>query len=158
MKETHPLFGPLEYDDYLGYTTSTTVLFSGKKTEVELIISETLGNGGIEEIHCDTYNVLIENWEEIVPDVLQAIIKYQNTEWGASDHTQSFPMFKTMNDVLENVELIRITLEAGIPEYRKQEGRYVVLLFSAEWVNNDYRLLSVALINEKVVEVTDQDV
>lgn len=91
-------------------------------------------------------------------DVLQSIIEYQNDEWDSTDYTQSFPKFKTVDDVLENVELTRITLEARPPEYRKQEGRYIILLFNAEWVNDDYRLLSVALINENVVEVSDQDI
>ncbi len=156
MQVSHPLFGKLEYDDYEGYITKTVVMFSGKETEVELIISETLGDGGIETQHSEAYEALIVNWTKIVSDVLQAIIEYQNEEWDSTDHTQSFPKFKMVDDVLENVELTRITLEAKPPEYRKQEGRYIVLLFNAEWVNDDYGLLSVALINEKVVEVSDQ--
>jgi hypothetical protein len=133
-------------------------MFSGKETEVELIISETLGNGGIEKEHCEAYEALLANWDKIVPDVLQAIIKYQNDEWDSTDYTQSFPKFKTVNDVLENIELTSITINSLTPEYREQEGRYVILIFGAEWVNDDYHLLSVALINEKVVEVTDQDI
>lgn len=158
MQVSHPLFGELEYDDYEGYKTKTVVMFSGKETEIELIISETLGTGGIEKEHCQAYEALIANWDKIVSDVLQSIIEYQNDEWDSTDYTQSFPKFKTVDDVLENVELTRITLEARPPEYRKQEGRYIILLFNAEWVNDDYRLLSVALINENVVEVSDQDI
>jgi hypothetical protein len=158
MQVSHPLFGELEYDDYEGYVTKKIVMFSGKETEVELIISETLGNGGIEKEHCEAYEALLANWDKIVPDVLQAIIKYQNDEWDSTDYTQSFPKFKTVNDVLENIELTSITINSLTPEYREQEGRYVILIFGAEWVNDDYHLLSVALINEKVVEVTDQDI
>ena len=36
--------------------------------------------------------------------------------------------------------------------------RYVVLLFETHWVNDDYRILSVALANEKVVYVTDENI
>lgn len=157
MQISHPLFGELEYDDYEGYKAKTIITFSDKETEVDLILSEIYGNGGIEEEHCKAYEALIANWGNIVPEVLQAIIKYQNEEWDSTDYTQSFPKFKTVNDVFENVELIGITVEAGLPEYQ-EEGRYIILLFDAEWVNNDYRLLSVALINEKVVEVSDQDI
>ncbi|WP_167397277.1 hypothetical protein [Lysinibacillus mangiferihumi] len=32
-----------------------------------------------------------------------------------------------------------------------EEEGYVVLLFEAKWVNDDYRILSVALANEKVI-------
>ncbi len=156
MQVSHPLFGELEYDDYEGYITKTVVMFSGKETEVELIISETLGDGGIEQSHCEAYEALIENWNKFLPDILQSILEYQNKEWDSTDYTQSFPKFKTVDDLLDNIELTRITLEAQPPEYRRQEGRYIVLLFNVEWVNDDYGLLSVALINEKVVEVSDQ--
>lgn len=158
MQISHPLFGELEYDEYEGYVTETVVMFSGKETEIELTISETLGNGGIEKEHCDAYEALLINWDKIVPDVLKSIIEYQNEEWDSTDYTQSFTKFQTVEDVLENTELISIKIEATPPEYRNQKGRYIILIFSAEWVNNDYRLLSVALINEKVVEVTDQDI
>lgn len=158
MQLSHPLFGELEYDDYEGYKTKATVLFSGKETEVELILSETFGSGGVEQEHAEAYHALIEHRDTIVPDILKAIIQYQHEEWDSSDHTQSFPKFKTIDDVLKNVELTRITIEVRPPEYRNQEGRYIILLFGAEWVNDDYRLLSVALLNETVVEVTDQDI
>lgn len=158
MQISYSLFGELEYDDYEGYKTKTVVMFSDKEKEVDLVISETLGNGGIEKEHCEAYEALIVNWDKIVPNILQSIIEYQNEEWDSTDYTQSFPKFKTVEDVLENIELTSITIEAQPPEYRKQKGRYIILLFSAEWVNDDYGLLSVALINEKVVEVSDQDI
>ena len=143
----HPLFGELEYDyDYEEYKTDIIVAISGKETKVELIISE------IEEVHCATYKALMGNWGKIIQNVLQSILEYQNEEWGATNHTQSFPFFKTVDDVLEHTELFGIRLHA----HPEQEGQYVILSFSAECVNNDYRVLSVALINEKVAEVTDQ--
>lgn len=158
MQESHPLFGELEYDDYEGYITKTVVEFSGQEKEIELVISETNGNGGIEKGHCEAYEAMLANWDKIEPDVLQAIIEYQNEHWDDTDHTQSYPKFKTVEDVLENAELIGIRIEARPHEYLELEGRFIVLLFSAEWVNNDYELLSVALVNEKVIRVTDQDI
>lgn len=157
MKVSHPLFGELEYDDYVGYQTKTVVMFSGNEIEIDLVISETLGNGGIEKAHCEAYEALTLNWDKMVPKVLQAVMEYQNEEWDSTDYTQSFPKFQTVDDVLANIELTRITLEVRPPMYREIEGRYIVLLFHAEWVNNDYRLLSVAMVNEEVTEVSDQD-
>lgn len=157
MKLSHPLFQELEYDDYGGYKTKAVFPFSGKEGEVDLILSETFGNGGIEPGHCTAYEALLAGWQTIVPEVLYAILSYQNDEWGATDHTQSFPKFQTVEDVLEYTAFIGITLHACSPDYLGARGRYAVLLFHAEWVNNDYRLLSVALLNEKVVEVSDQE-
>ncbi|MEW4413436.1 hypothetical protein [Clostridium sp. AN503] len=78
-----------------------------------------------------------------------------NGSWGDTDHTNSFLKFETAQDVLDNTELYGIQIETQSPD--NQDDRYVVLLFNAEWVNDDYRILSVALVNEKVDEVTDQN-
>lgn len=158
MQESHPLFGELEYDEYEGFITKKVVLFSGEEAEIELVISDPYEEGEIQEEHCEAYEAMLASWDKVVPDVLQAIIKYQNEHWDDSDHTQSYPMFKTVNDVLEHVKLISIRIDAQPHESLELEGRFVVLIFSAEWVNNDYKLLSVALVKEKVIEVTDQDI
>lgn len=155
MELSHPVFGELDYDEVEGYITQTVVPFLGKDREVELVLSELWGEGGIEPQHVEAYEAMKRNWDALVADMVQAIIHYQNENWDSSDHTQSFPVFKTVEDVREHVELISIKLEAGTPD--DQEGRYIVIVFSAEWVNNDYGVLSVGLINEKVVQVTDQD-
>lgn len=155
----HPLFGELEYDEdeYEGYKAKAVVTFKGKETEVDLMLSEVLGDGGVEETHCEAYKAMMENWDQIVAEALQAALEYQNESWEDSDHTMSFPKFKTVEDVLDNIELFSIKIEARPPMDFDQDGRYIVLIFEAEWVNNDYRLLSVGLYNEKVDEVTDQD-
>ena len=160
--QTHPLFGQLEYDDYEGYKTNIIVKVRGEEIKIELIISEYLfGDGGIEEAHCEAYIALMENWDNIMQDVFQNIIEYQNDEWDSTDYSASFPLFESIDDVVKNTKITGITLNLHPEEYgmfRGQEGRFVVLLFNAEWVNDDYRILSVALINEKVVEVTDQNI
>jgi hypothetical protein len=155
MQVIHPLFGELEYDDYEGYKTKKIVSFSGKETEIELIIKT---DNEIEKDYCETYETLMINWDEIVPNVIQAIIQYQNEEWSSTDHTQSFPQFKTPCDVLENIKLFGIKIATLIMGHKKQKGCYVVLTFEAEWVNDDYGILSVALDDGKVIEVSDQDI
>ncbi|MGL4695503.1 DUF6985 domain-containing protein [Enterococcus larvae] len=156
MENNHLLFGKLTYDEYDGYRGKIPVSFSGNEEEVELIISEIFGDGGIEDGHREAYDMLSKNWEDVVQEVVQSVLIYQNEIWDSTDHTQCFPKFQTENDVLKNIELISITLEAKAPDFRGQQGRYAVMVFNAEWVNDDYHLLSVALINEKVVEISDQ--
>ena len=157
-----PIFGKLKYDDdYRAYKTKTTLKVLDKEVKVDLIISELFGVGGIEEAHCEAYNAFMENVNKIMQDVFQGIIKYQNNEWDSTDHSASFPMFKTIDDVIKNTKIISITLKIHPEKYgsfRGQRGRFIVLIFNAKWVNDDYGLLSVALINEKVVEVTDQNI
>lgn len=155
---TNPLFGVLSYDDYEGYRGKVSLDFSSKTAEVELILSEVLGEGGIEQSHYDAYRMLMKKWTLIVEEVLWAILAYQNKNWDSTDYSQSFSKFETIDDVLENIELIQLTIEAKTPDFYHQDGRYIVLLFTAEWVNDDYGLLSVVLIDEIIVKVTDQAV
>ena len=158
MQITHPIFGELWYDDYHGYTAKKIVSFADKEAEIEIVLKENEVGSGIEEAHCETFKNLMANWDRTMPNVLQAIIKYQNEEWSSTDHSQSFPIFKSPCDVLENVELCGIKIASLIQGHKKEDGCYVVLTFGADWVNDDYRLLSVALDGEKIVKVSDQHV
>ena len=158
MQITHPIFGELAYDDYDGYTAKKIFPFADKEVEIELVLEENEVGSGIEEFHCEAFKNLMANWDKTIPNVLQAIIKYQNEEWSSTDHTQSFPKFNTHCDVLENVKLFGIKITTLILGHEKEDGCYVVLLFGANWVNEDYGVLSVALDGENVIEVSDQDI
>lgn len=152
----HHIFGELEFNpDKEEYETKKILCFGGKEMELTITLSETFGNGGVEDGHIRAYEALIRNWDKITNDVLNAMIEYQNRSWEDTDHTNSFLKFETAQDVLDNTELYGIQIETQSPD--NQDERYVVLLFNAEWVNDDYRILSVALVNEKVDEVTDQN-
>ena len=153
-----PFFGELEYDEYEGYKTFVVVKIQGKDTKVDLVISNRYGR--IENAHNEAFEALMKNWDNIIQVVFQSIIEYQDTHWYDTDHMQSFPKFETMDDVVRHTEIFNITLmlhPEHFGQFRGLEGRFAVLLFGADWVNDDYRILSVALINEKVVEVTDQN-
>lgn len=56
---------------------------------------------------------------------------------------------------MDNTALYGLQIETQSPD--NENDRYVVLLFHAEWVNDDDRILSIALINEKIDEITDQN-
>ncbi|MDR2945626.1 MAG: hypothetical protein LBV79_02620 [Candidatus Adiutrix sp.] len=165
MPVAHPLFGELEYNEECEeYQGTIVMMFAGAKTPVELKIAEFAEQSGIETLHCATYEALTTNWNAIEPAVLQAIVEYQNEEWSSTDYTQSFPQFETADDAARNVALCGVKLElkrgeqtAGA-EWQKLDDRYAVLYFNAEWVNNDYRVLSVELTNEEVTQVSDQDI
>ena len=124
---THPIFGQLEYDEDFGrgYVTKKTINFAGKETEVELVLSLLYTqNDEIEEGHIKTYQALMQNWDSIVPRVLQSIMEYQNESWDDNDHTASFPEFQTHEDVLANLDcFIEIKIHA------KADCRYAVLVF-----------------------------
>jgi hypothetical protein len=164
--KSHPLFGRIKVDrddeEIYGYIAKTSVMFSGKKVKVDVNIPPGDKEGLIEQKYCDTYEALLSNWDKIMPEVLQAVIKYQNERWDLSDPTHNirqFPRFKTVDDVLRNIDPVSIEIETNPSQYntdKDKRGRYAVLVFYAAWVNEDYGLLSVALVDEKVTLVTDQ--
>jgi len=101
------------------------------------------------------------DWDNILSGVYKSIIEYQNERWGDNDQTVSFPKFKTLQDAIDNTKLVGITISIHPEEFgqfRGQKGRFAVLMFDAEWVADDARTLSVALINEKVAEITSQEI
>jgi len=161
-KQAHPLFGELVYDeDCEKYEGKTTVKLQNRAAEIDFRIDCIFGMGVLEETHCETYNALMKDWDNILSDVYKSIIQYQNERWGDNDHTASFPKFKTLQDAIDNTSLFEITISIHPEEFglfKGQEGRFVVLMFDAEWVGDDARALSVALINEKVMEVTSQEI
>jgi len=104
---THPIFGQLEYDENRGYVTKNTINFAGKETEVELVLALLYTqNNEIEEGHIKTHQALMQNWDSVVPRVLQSIMEYQNECWDDNDYTASFPKFQTHEDVLENLDCL----------------------------------------------------
>lgn len=169
MDLVHPIFGDLTLNDYDEYQATKFINFSGIEKEVEITFDDE-----ISEKHCTSYQFFIENLDKITPDIIQSIIEYQNEHHDYTDYSASFKYFETTEDVLENTALLEISLQIelhGIVKdsalYNKvikeeanavENPRLVVLVFEAEWVNDDYHLLSVALMNEKVVYVTDQNI
>lgn len=152
----HDVLGELELnEDREEYEAKKTLSFGQKEVGLTITLSETFGNGDVEDGHIKAYEALIKNWDKITSNVLNAIIEYQNKNWENTVHTNSFKKFETIQDVLDNTELYGIQIETQSPD--NKNDRYVVLLFNAEWVNDDYRILSVALVNEKVDEITDQN-
>ena len=152
----HDIMGELKLnEDREEYETKKTLTFGPKEVEITITLSETFGNGGVEDGHIKAYEALMKNWDKIISDVLNAIIEYQNKIWESTVHTNSFKKFETTQDVLDNTALYGIQIETQSPD--NKNDRYVVLLFNAEWVNDDYRILSIALINEKIDEITDQN-
>jgi len=121
-KLRHPLFGELTYDEERDmYEGKTTVKLQSKETELDFRIDCFSDTGEIEETHCETYNALMENWDNILSDVYKNIIQYQNERWGDNDHTASFPKFNTLEDVIDNTELFEITIGIHPEEFGQFE-------------------------------------
>ncbi len=169
MDLLHPVFGKLGLNEYEEYEAIRLIKFSGLEKEVRITFDDE-----ITEEHCQAYQSFLENLDKITPDIIQSIIEYQNEHHDDTDHTASFKYFENARDVLENTGLFEIVLQTelfGVVTHSelyckvmKEElnsigkGRYVVLLFEAEWINDDYRILSVALANEKVIYVTEENI
>ncbi|WP_336046231.1 DUF6985 domain-containing protein [Solibacillus ferritrahens] len=169
MDLLHPIFGELELNEFEEYEAIRLIKFSGLEKKVKITFDDE-----INEEHCRAYQSFIENLDRITPDIIQSIIEYQNECHDDTDYTASFKYFENTNDVIESTELFEIALQTelhgGVTDsnlYHKvmkeeldgiEEERYVVLLFEANWVNDDYRILSVALANEKVIYVTDENI
>lgn len=151
MDLIHTKFGHLIYDDNNRYVMKKSLFFCGRKYDIDIYFSGYYNNEDISEAHCVTYEALIANWDKVTSTVIEKIILFQNDEWDSSDHTMSFKKFETTVDVLDHTKFYGITIQSD-----DIEERNAVLEFNADWVNDDYRLLSVSLINEEVVEVTDQ--
>lgn len=158
METTHPVFGTLTPDDLDRLTAAKTIRFAGRDTAVTI----SFQNEEIPEAYSRTYAALTENLDSIAAEILRAIREYQHEHHHDSGHTASFPRFETDADVLAHTALFELALHGELPAAGPEDsggpGRYAVLLFSADWVGDDYGVLSVALANEQVVLVTDQSI
>ena len=160
MDMVHPIFGLLELDDLDRPAAIQPIRFAGREKEIKISFED----GEIPEAYSLTYAALTEKLDSIAPDILRAILNYQHEHYHDSGHTEEFLYFETAADVSAHTELFEISLRSGLSGSglrgetadHEKPGRYAVLLFSAEWVGDDYGVLSVALANEQVVCVTDQ--
>lgn len=155
METVHPVFGPLDLDDLDRLTARKTIRFAGRDTAVTI----SFENEEIPEAYSRTYAALTEKLEG-GSEILMAILRYQREHYHDSGHTEDFPCFETPADVLAHTTLFEIALRDGFPGIAapsgETPGRCAVLLFSAEWVSDDYGVLSAALVNEQAVLIRDQ--
>lgn len=183
----HPIFGILTKDDYNEYRGTYNIHFTGVKQKVELTLEifddndleyfveeglyEKYNNEILFEEYSTIYQSFIKNLDKITPEILKNIREYQNECYYNSDHTASFKYFENDKDVIENIELLQIVLQCNpfgivtetklyqeMAKDEEDEIKCIVLVFYAEWVNDDYRLLSVAIVNEKVIYVTEESI
>ncbi len=179
-------FGTLTKTYFNRYETVSNINFIGIQNEIELKfetfsdedlkyfseegIYEEYNNELLFEEYSTIYQSFIKNLDKITPEILQAIRKYQNECYDDSDYTSSFKYFENDKDVIENIELLQITFQIDpfgvvkdtklykeMVKDKENELKCMVLVFNAEWVNDDYRLLSVAIVNEKVVYVSEEN-
>ncbi|MDE6984517.1 MAG: hypothetical protein K2O99_08295 [Lachnospiraceae bacterium] len=169
MEQLHPVFGKLTETEFGDYEAVRRIPFAGTDVEVQVTF-----DGPVTDEHSRAYLALVENLDRITPDILQAVLEYQNAHYDDTDHTSSFAYFGSAQDVLENTVLYGIALQTRLfhivtdsdryreavedPQDTAQKQRCAVLLFDADWVNDDYRILSVALANEHVVYVTQGNI
>ena len=145
MGMVHPIFGLLELDDLDRPAAIQPIRFAGREREIKISFEDE----EIPETYSRTYAALTEKLDSIAPDILRAILNYQHEHYHDSGHTEDFPYFETAADVLAHTELFEISLRSGPSTAglrgetadHGEPGRYAVLLFSAEWVGDDYGVL-----------------
>ena len=185
MSLLNEIFPKLDLNNCEDYEYSKIIKFLNSKKEVDIRFQEIYEFDEEEETfekyseyvreseerYYYTYMNFIKDLENITPDIIKNIIKYQNEHYEDNDYTKSFKYFENAKDVIDNVELLTISIRNEtyghiekecikmFPELKNDiqylKVRVLVLIFYAEWVTDDYKLLSVALVNEKVVFVTE---
>ena len=156
MKINDKVFGELEYN--YGWVKDTTVEFYGKEAEIALMVK---GNedGVFSEKQYSSYNLLMQNWEQVQQIILPAILDYykeKRYELGYDDeddkNDENYPLIETTEQLLEKINLVGICVLRA----KSLEGRHIGLTFDCTWDTENG--LGILLIDEKVDEVGYQDV
>lgn len=147
------IFGELEFD--YGWSKIITINFFGNATEVDLIIDgEEDGQFDVEQY--TAYQALMENWNDLQPDLLNSILTYYNQrrmELGYDiELNENYPVVETTNQIFEMISIDGIVVPYG----DIFEARHIGITFNCTWDTENG--LGLRLLNEKVTEVGYQDV
>ena len=148
MTINDPIFGELEYD--YGWAKDTIIHFFGKETQIALMVDGE-EDGKFDEKQYTAYQLLIQNWEDLQPSLLQSILDYykqERLELGYDIGTnENYPLVETTDQILKMISLDGIV----VPYADIFEGRDMGITFNCTWdIENG---LGISLLNEKVIEV-----
>ena len=148
MTLSDPVFGELEYE--YGWVKDITIRFFDKESEISLIIDGE-EDGEFDEEQYLAYQALIQNWKDLQPILLQAILDYykqKRHELGYDiELNENYPLIETLDQILEMISLDGITVPYG----DIFEGRDIGITFNCTWdIENG---LGIRLLNEQVNEV-----
>lgn len=152
-KVRNKVFGELNYD-YV-WSRDMSVDFFGSKVEISLVINGE-EDGEFEEEQYDAYQSLMKKWNDLQEMIINSVLNYYNekrNELGYdTENPKSYPLIETREEMLQNITLTGIV----IPYSGTYEGRESGLIFDCTWdVENG---LGVYLVDEKVMEVGEQDI
>ncbi|MEB3052687.1 DUF2004 domain-containing protein [Bacillus pseudomycoides] len=147
------VFGELEYT--YGWVKYITIEFCGKEAEIALMVKGE-EDGKFDEEQYTAYNSLVQNWEQLQPGFLQAILDYykqERQELGYDiEFNENYPHIETTDQLLEMITLVGIVVPYG----DIYEERDIGITFDCTWDTENG--LGIRLLNEKVTEVGYQDV
>lgn len=153
MTINDPVFGELEYE--YGWSRDTIIRFFEKESEISLMIDGE-EDGEFDERQYMAYQTFMQNWEDLQPSLLQAILDYYKLERKQlgydNELNENYPLIKTPDQILEMITLDGIV----VPYADIFEGRDIGITFNCTWDTENG--LGIRLINEKVTKVGYQDV
>ncbi len=160
-------FGEVIFD--YSYTANKELTFFGKAQEVEILIGADEEDDDAKEItqgQRDSFEALMQNWDEMQHKIAKAILQYYNNEekgaYGPDDEeefAQWWPDINTEDELAEKIHLETIVI---LMEWiTKDNGKNpIYLLFSCDWGGEDLDGNGVAVYieNGEVAEVGYKDI
>lgn len=162
-----PVFGLLKEEEGYGWTGQLVLEFGGVPRQVELTIPKSGEEGSITPCQRESFEAFWNQWPQLQPKVLDALIRYYNEEerfvWGPDDPEEFarwWPEIETHEAMYQQITLTGLVIPRDFVMKRVKEGRCVYLLFERAWGGEDLDQNGVGVCckNEEVDEVGYQTI
>lgn len=147
------IFGKIEYD-YIWFRRSK-IKFFNNEVDIMLMIAGD-DDGQFEDGQYESYQALINKWNEIQETFLEPILEYykqKRKELGYDiELNKNYPEIKSTKELLNYITLVGIK----VPYADIYGGRSIGITFDCSW--DEENGLGLRLNNEEVIDVGYQDI
>lgn len=147
------IFGEIEYD-YIWFRRSK-IKFFNNEVDIMLMIAGD-DDGQFEDGQYESYQALINKWNEIQETFLEPILEYykqKRKELGYDiELNKNYPEIKSTKELLNYITLVGIK----VPYADIYGGRSIGITFDCSW--DEENGLGLRLNNEEVIDVGYQDI
>lgn len=147
------IFGEIEYD-YI-WSRRSKIKFFNNEVDIMLMIAGD-DDGKFEDGQYDSYQALINKWNEIQETFLEPILEYykeKRKELGYDIQlNKNYPEIKSTKELLNYITLVGIK----VPYADIYGGRSIGISFDCSW--DEENGLGLRLNNEEVIDVGYQDI
>lgn len=147
------IFGEIEYD-YI-WSRRSKIKFFNNEVDIMLMIAGD-DDGQFEDGQYDSYQALINKWNEIQETFLEPILEYykeKRKELGYDIQlNKNYPEIKSTKELLNYITLVGIK----VPYADIYGGRSIGISFDCSW--DEENGLGLRLNNEEVIDVGYQDI